>query len=76
MSGGWVENVKPFVIGGISGCTATFSIHPIDTVKVRIQVRGEEAGMAAKEGKKVNTSVFGVVKEVYVNDGALGFYKG
>lgn len=24
----------------------------------------------------MNTSVFGVVKEVYVNDGVLGFYKG
>jgi hypothetical protein len=30
------DNAKPFVFGGISGCTATATIHPIDTVKVRI----------------------------------------
>lgn len=44
------ENIKPFVFGGVAGCTATFAIHPIDTVKVRIQVKGELAGLAAAEG--------------------------
>jgi hypothetical protein len=32
----WEEYLKPFVLAGISGCTATACIHPIDTFKVKI----------------------------------------
>jgi solute carrier family 25 oxoglutarate transporter 11 len=40
----WWDNAKPFVFGGMSGCTATTCIHPVDTLKVRIQVQGEMKG--------------------------------
>lgn len=35
------EFIKSFAFGGISGCTATTVIQPIDTIKVRIQVISE-----------------------------------
>lgn len=30
------ELASPFVIGGLSGCTATTCVQPMDTLKVRI----------------------------------------
>merc|ERR1719235_2961242 len=41
------KSVKPFVNGSLSGTFATCCIQPIDTVKVRIQLR---AGTAAANG--------------------------
>jgi len=35
------EVLKQLAFGGISGCTATTVIQPIDTIKVRIQVISE-----------------------------------
>lgn len=37
----FLEHIKPFLFGGISGCAATTVVKPIDTVKVQIQVIGE-----------------------------------
>jgi len=48
--------------------TATSVIQPIDTVKVRIQIKGEE-GIR-------NASPFGVAKEIIKQDGIKGFYHG
>jgi solute carrier family 25 oxoglutarate transporter 11 len=67
------------LIGGLSGMAATSCIQPIDTVKVRIQLRGEEAGMAKSSGaafEKTSLSPFSVIKEILKNDGLKGFYKG
>jgi solute carrier family 25 oxoglutarate transporter 11 len=64
----WVDTILPFVIGGLSGMTATSVIQPIDTVKVRIQIKGEE-------GIK-NASPFAVAREIRAHDGVKGFYKG
>lgn len=38
------DKVRPFVIGGLSGMFATTVVQPIDTVKVRIQISGENKG--------------------------------
>ena len=35
------DKIRPFLSGGIAGCAATCCIQPIDTVKVRIQLQGE-----------------------------------
>lgn len=55
----------------MSGSIASSVIQPVDTVKVLIQVRREEAGL-----KKANLSPFAIAKEVIQNDGVLGLYKG
>jgi solute carrier family 25 oxoglutarate transporter 11 len=58
-----------FLIGGISGCTGTFVIQPIDYLKVQIQVRSEQGG------KSLNP--FQIAKEIYSkNKSVLPFYKG
>ena len=50
--------------------TATTCIQPIDTVKVRIQIKGEELGSAA------DPNPIKCAKEVYADGGARAFYKG
>lgn len=46
---------KPFIIGSLSGGSASAVIQPIDTIKVVIQNKREAAGMT-----KVNLSPFHV----------------
>jgi len=58
---------KNFLVGGLSGMTATAVIQPIDMVKVRIQLRSESGG---------STSPFSVAREILAADGVAGFYKG
>ena len=36
--GGFVYEARPFVVAGIAACSASFVIHPIDLVKVRLQI--------------------------------------
>ena len=64
----WVDTILPFVIGGLSGMCATSVIQPIDTVKVRIQIKGEEGVR--------NASPFAVAREIHQNQGIRGFYQG
>lgn len=53
-------------------------IQPLDTIKVRIQIKGEERGMSGASGAtgKVNTGPFGVASDILKNDGVKGFYRG
>ena len=67
------KKIQPFIIGGISGCTATTIIQPMDMIKVRIQIRGEEYSTS---GTKGSLSPFDVIKEIKAKDGIKGFYKG
>lgn len=64
----WVDTVLPFVVGGVSGMCATSVIQPIDTVKVRIQIKGEEGVR--------NASPFAVAREIHQSQGIRGFYQG
>jgi len=64
----WVDSVSPYVIGGLSGMTATSCIQPIDTVKVRIQIKGE----AGQKG----ISPFVIARDILSKEGVFGFYKG
>ncbi|RKO99874.1 hypothetical protein CXG81DRAFT_13898 [Caulochytrium protostelioides] len=34
--------------GGVAGCMEAFTCHPLDTIKVRLQIRGERHGRMAK----------------------------
>lgn len=49
---------------------ATSVIQPIDTVKVRIQIKSEELGAGAK------ISPVEIAKDIHKNQGIRGFYKG
>jgi len=49
---------------------ATSVIQPIDTIKVRIQIRSEELGAGAK------ISPVDIAKEIHKSQGIRGFYKG
>lgn len=66
------ELACPFVFGGISGCTATTCVQPMDTLKVRIQVSAEQRG----QGNTAKFSPFSLAKDIFVNEGPAGFYRG
>lgn len=67
-SAGVGRTLTNFAIGGISGMMSTCIMQPIDIIKVRIQVRGEV-------GNK-NLSPFSVARDLKVEGGFKGFYKG
>ena len=52
-----LEKCRPFLVGSLSGTIASSIIQPVDTVKVLIQVRREDAGK-----KSVNLSPFAIAK--------------
>ncbi|TNV76579.1 hypothetical protein FGO68_gene1898 [Halteria grandinella] len=54
-----------FIAGYFSGVCGNLVSHPLDTVKVRMQ-----------SGQASSTKFFPVAKEIFINEGATGFYKG
>lgn len=74
----FIDTIQPFAIGGISGMTATCFIQPVDMLKVRIQIKGEEISLAKAAGKTVSGSVspISVFKEILSTGGVGAFYKG
>ena len=78
-AGGAWQAIKPFLIGGLSGMAATACIQPIDTVKVRIQLKGEELGISKLAGgavEKGTVSPFFVLREVLEKRGRQGTLQG
>merc|ERR1719273_10335 len=63
--------VRPFLIGGASGSSATCCIQPIDMVKVRIQLQGEGGG-----GGAVTTNPLKIGARIVAEDGVTGLYRG
>jgi len=61
--------VRPFLIGGLSGSSATCCIQPIDMVKVRIQLQGDGGGAITTNPVKIAT-------QIIASDGVSGLYKG
>lgn len=62
--------VLPFLVGGLSGISATLCIQPIDMVKVRLQLAGE----GARGG--VKPTPLSVANQVISEAGFLGLYNG
>ncbi|KAJ2806875.1 Mitochondrial dicarboxylate transporter [Coemansia guatemalensis] len=57
----------PFYFGGFAACAANFFTHPLDLLKVRLQtVKGAAGGNGLAH----------VMKGIYTEQGALGFYNG
>jgi solute carrier family 25 (mitochondrial oxoglutarate transporter), member 11 len=67
-----VDKIRPFVIGGLSGMVATCIIQPIDTVKVRIQIGGENR----IAGQVTNTNPLSVGRKILAEEGVGALYKG
>lgn len=59
--------MRPFLIGGFSGCSATTIIQPIDMVKVQIQLQ---------EGGTVVRNPLIMARTIIGRDGILSFYNG
>lgn len=70
----WAQTMLPFLFASISSCTATAVIQPIDTVKVRMQIYGENHGLDGSSGKRPN--LVKVAKEVVHTEGIAGLYHG
>ena len=64
------SQLLPFLVGGGSGIIATTCIHPIDIVKVRLQLLGE----GARSGKA--PSPLGVARQIVAEGGLRGLYAG
>ena len=66
------NQIRPFLSGGLAGCTATCCIQPIDTVKVRIQLQGEN--MTNMNIPRKNALQLG--KNIIKTEGFPSLYKG
>ena len=66
------DKLRPFLIGGLSGMAATCVVQPIDTVKVRIQILGENKA----KGAEVSTNPLTVGRKILANEGVGALYKG
>lgn len=66
----FLDKIKPFIIGSLSGMTATTVIQPIDTVKVLIQLKKQDAGKTAIQ------SPITIAKDQITNKGFLSLYSG
>lgn len=61
---------REFVWGGIAGAFGEGMMHPIDTIKTRIQ------SQAILSGSQNQKSILQMVRTVWVADGLRGFYRG
>lgn len=61
--------VRPIVIGGAAGISATTVIQPFDCIKVRMQLEGEGV-------KNVKGGLLQMGRQIVQNDGFLGLYRG
>lgn len=68
-----VDTLKYFGIAALSGICSTSFMHPVDTLKVRLQILNEELGQKG-ERKLLNPAK--VAASIWKTDGVKAFYKG
>lgn len=61
---------REFVFGAIAGAFGEGALHPIDTIKTRIQ------SQAILSGSQNQKSILQMVRAVWASDGLRGFYRG
>eukprot|EP00808_Paulinella_micropora_P028589 g18627.t1 len=66
--------LKPFLCGGACAVTASIIVHPVDLIKVHLQLA--ERGAVTAEGAVVKFSAFSMAKNVVANEGVAGLYAG
>ncbi len=70
------ETLMPFLFASISSCTATAVIQPIDTVKVRMQIAGENKGLSGASSVKTKQNIFTIANELVHKEGYGALYRG
>lgn len=68
-SSGVAVAAQPFVCGGLAACFASVVIHPIDLVKVRMQLLGQGS-------KEAIPSPFAISSQIVKKEGFAGLYSG
>ncbi|KAJ3061489.1 hypothetical protein HDU98_002615, partial [Podochytrium sp. JEL0797] len=70
--------------GGIAGCCEALTCHPLDTIKVRLQLRGERAGKtvglssaaAQAQAIKAKANFIQIGRQIIQKEGFFSLYKG
>ncbi|KAJ3352028.1 hypothetical protein HDU83_008422 [Entophlyctis luteolus] len=66
--------------GGVAGCCEALTCHPLDTIKVRLQLRGERASKlgasAAASAQKAKANFVQVGVQIVQKEGFFSLYKG
>ncbi|KAJ3131885.1 hypothetical protein HK100_005915 [Physocladia obscura] len=69
--------------GGVAGCCEALTCHPLDTIKVRLQLRGERAGKANLSGaaasaatQRAKANFIQVGVQIVQKEGFFSLYKG
>jgi hypothetical protein len=61
------------VAGAIAGCIAKFCVHPIDTIKAKVQVNRARIDNLKDFNQGI---VWDIIKKTYSNEGIAGFFQG
>ena len=67
------SHVMRIIFAGIASVSAASVTHPIDTLKIRLQIQGE---MGKRGSKEAYDNIFKAFQVVYKNEGMRGLYKG
>lgn len=67
---GFAVTLQPFVSGGVAACFASSVIHPIDLIKVRLQLQATVVDSAAPRG------FFPIAKKMLAEEGVSSLYSG
>lgn len=70
------ETLFPFLFASISSCTATAVIQPIDTVKVRMQIAGENKGLGGASSTQAKSNVITTATNLVQKEGYGALYNG
>lgn len=65
--------IRPFLFAGVSTMAAAAGVQPVDCLKVRIQIFGEEAGL---RGEKPDRNPIRAAKFLWKTEGVKAFYRG
>ena len=65
--------LKFFLIGGLSGATASSVVHPVDTLKARCQTLNEVQGI---QGNRRIVNPISLARQILAKEGIRSFYKG
>lgn len=75
----------PFFVGGLSKSIASFTLHPINVVRLRLQMKHYSSAQVEKMGLKIKqnnrsevkyTGLMDCAAKILRNEGPLAFYKG